>query len=58
LVKSCFQKYVNLVSLPKAGKLRVGSHQCSFDLAGLRSTDANAYRSLPLSPTFKVALVS
>ena len=27
---SCFQKYVNLVSL-FLGKLRVGSHLCSFD---------------------------
>jgi hypothetical protein len=61
---SCFQKYVNLVSLPKVGKLRVGSHpvpvlcrcQCSFDLAGLRSTDATA--ATPLIPIFKVALVS
>jgi len=24
------------------GKLRVGSHQCSFDLVGLRSIDATA----------------
>ena len=31
LVMSCFQKYVNLVSL-FSGKLRIGSHQCSFDV--------------------------
>ena len=30
LYMSCFQKYVNLVSL-FLGKLRVGSHLCSFD---------------------------
>ena len=43
LVMSCFQKYVNLASVPKVGKLRVDSHtipvlyrcQCSFDLVGL-----------------------
>jgi len=47
---SRFHKRINLVSLPKVGKLRVGSHtvpvlyrcQCSFDLAGLRSIDATA----------------
>ena len=31
LIVSCFQKYINLVSL-FLGKLRVGSHQCSFDV--------------------------
>ena len=31
LYMSCFQKYVNLVSL-FLGKLRVGSHLCSFDV--------------------------
>jgi hypothetical protein len=32
---------VNLVSL-FSGKLLVGSHQCSFDLVGLRSTDTTS----------------
>jgi len=41
LIVSCFQKCINLVSL-LLGKLRVGSHQCSFDLVGLRSIDATA----------------
>jgi len=41
LVMSCFQKYINLVSL-FIGELLVDTHPCSFDLAGLRSTDATA----------------
>ena len=55
LVMSCFQKYVNLVSL-FSGKLRVGSHLCSFDFG--RFKKYRCYCSLPLIPTFKVALVS
>jgi hypothetical protein len=31
LAMSCFQKCINLVSLD-SGKLRIGSHQCSFDV--------------------------
>ncbi|MGB3713220.1 MAG: glycosyltransferase family 39 protein [Candidatus Promineifilaceae bacterium] len=41
LVVSCFHKRINLVSL-FLGKLGVGSHRCSFDLVGLRSSDATA----------------
>ena len=55
LVVSCFQKCINLVSL-FPGKLRVGSHLCSFDFG--RFKKHRCYRSLPLIPTFKVALVS
>ncbi len=54
---------VNLISL-FLGKLRVGSHtvpvlyrcQCSFDFG--RSKKYRCYCSLPLIPTFKVALTS
>ncbi len=55
LYVSCFQKYVNLVSL-FLGKLRVGSHLCSFDFG--RFKKYRCYCSLPLIPTFKVALES
>jgi len=55
LYMSCFQKYVNLVSL-FMGKLRVGSHLCSFDFG--RFKKYRCYCSLPLIPTFKVALES
>ncbi len=55
LYLSCFQKYVNLVSL-FLGKLRVGSHLCSFDFG--RFKKYRCYCSLPLIPTFKVALES
>jgi hypothetical protein len=41
LIVSCFQKCGNLISL-FTGKLHVDTHQCSFDLAGLRSIDATA----------------
>ena len=53
LYVSCFQKYVNLVSW-SLGKLRVGSHLCSFDFG--RFNKYRCYCSLPLIPTFKVAL--
>jgi hypothetical protein len=54
---------INPVSLPKVGELRVGSHtvpvlfryQRSFDMAGLRSTDATA--AYLLFQHFKVAHV-
>ncbi len=62
LYVSRFQKYVpkgtqrvNLVSL-FLGKLRVGSHLCSFDFG--RFKKYRCYCSLPLIPTFKVALES
>jgi hypothetical protein len=50
---SHFQESVNLISL-FLGKLRVGSHLCSFDFG--RFKKYRCYCSLPLIPTFKVAL--
>jgi len=48
---------INLVSL-LLGELRVGSHECSFDLVVEKRSRSSAYRSAALFSTCKVALGS
>jgi hypothetical protein len=65
LIVSYFPWSGSSTEVHKSGIFAEGWVSCMYflisaplTLVGLRSTDANAYSSLPLSPTFKVALVN